>query len=398
VIGLSGPPPPIPDEERTGRPARGQADNTARSRAEDAARASGVEIRELVELDDLVRFCALVDDIWHPNPGHPPVTAELLRALAHAGNYVAGAFADDHMVGVCAGFQPSRRARHAFAHRRRVPGAARQARGLRAQAASARVGAVSHVRIITWTFDPLVCRNAYFNIAKLAAMPAEYLPDFYGEMDDVINGSDDSDRLLVHWPLAVDSGDRLSQGLTLGADAALLRAAGATVALDMDADGRPVIGDADPAAATVLVRVPPDIEALGRHDQATARRWRRALRHALGGLMADGAPCPDSSSPGTPPRPPVTTVRTSLLRSSCRTATCQSPPGRASALSPSPMCWTRSPRASSGCRTALGETGAAGHCRGPAISPGRVSLKAGRPARHRGRRGGPIRLAPTFHG
>ena len=60
------------------------------------------------------------------------------------------------------------------------------------------------------------------------------------------------------------------------------------MALDTDADGRPVIGDADPAAATVLVRVPSDIETLRRHDEAAARRWRRALRHALGGLMADG--------------------------------------------------------------------------------------------------------------
>ena len=76
------------------------------------------------------------------------------------------------------------------------------------------------VTTITWTFDPLVCRNAYFNVAKLAATPAEYLPDFYGEMDDVINGSDDSDRLLVHWPLAADSGDRACQGLRSGADAA----------------------------------------------------------------------------------------------------------------------------------------------------------------------------------
>ena len=104
MIGLTGPPDAIPDKERTGPPAEGRTGNTAWRRAEDAARASGVEIRELAEIDDLVRFSALVDDIWHPNPNNPPVTAELLRALAHAGNYVAGAFADDHLVGVCAGF------------------------------------------------------------------------------------------------------------------------------------------------------------------------------------------------------------------------------------------------------------------------------------------------------
>ena len=67
-------------------------------------------------------------------------------------------------------------------------------------------------------------------------------------MDDVINGGDDSDRLLVHWPLTADSVTRACQGAGPGADAARLRAAGAAVALDIDADGLPAIGDADPGA------------------------------------------------------------------------------------------------------------------------------------------------------
>ena len=289
MIGLTGPPDAIPDEERAGPAASGPADSAAWRQADDAARASGVEIRELVEIDDLVRFSGLVDDIWHPNPNNPPVTAELLRALAHAGNYVVGAFAGDQMVGVCAGFfsPPAARAMHSH-----IAGVSLGLLGKHVGFAlklHQRAWALSRdVTTITWTFDPLVCRNAYFNIAKLAARPAEYLPDFYGEMDDVINGNDDSDRLLVHWPLTAGSGDRAGQGRTSGADAGLLRAAGAAVTLDVDADGRPVTGDADPAAATVLVRVPSDIETLRRHDEAAARQWRRALRRALGGLMADG--------------------------------------------------------------------------------------------------------------
>jgi predicted GNAT superfamily acetyltransferase len=268
---------------------RSRAVDTAWTRAEDAARASGVEIRELVEMDDLLRFRALVDDIWHPNPNNPPVTAELLRAIAHAGNYVAGAFAGGQMVGVCAGFfsPPAAHAMHSH-----IAGVSTALAGKHVGFAlklHQRAWALSRaVTTITWTFDPLVCRNAYFNIAKLAARPAEYLPDFYGDMDDVINGSDDSDRLLVHWPLTADPAEGSGQRLTPGAGAARRGAAGAPVALDIDADGRPVIGEADPAAATVLVRVPSDIESLRRHDQAAARTWRRALRHVLGGLMADG--------------------------------------------------------------------------------------------------------------
>jgi predicted GNAT superfamily acetyltransferase len=257
--------------------------------AEDAARASGVEIRELVEMGDLLRFCALVDDVWHPNPTNPPVTAELLRALAHAGNYVAGAFAGEQLVGACAGFFSSPAADTLHSH---IAGVSTGLPGKHVGFAlklHQRAWVLSRdVTTITWTFDPLVCRNAYFNIAKLAALPVEYLADFYGEMDDAINAGDDSDRLLMRWPITADSVDRACEGISSGADAVRLRAAGAAVALDTDAGGRPAIVDADPAAATVLVRVPSDIETLRRLDQAAAREWRRAVRDVLTGLMSDG--------------------------------------------------------------------------------------------------------------
>ena len=52
---------------------------------------------------------------------------------------------------------------------------------------------------ITWTFDPLVRRNAWFNLGVLGAEVHEYLVDFYGPIDDSINAGDESDRLLVAW-------------------------------------------------------------------------------------------------------------------------------------------------------------------------------------------------------
>jgi predicted GNAT superfamily acetyltransferase len=134
-----------------------------------------------------------------------------------------------------------------------------------------------------------VCRNAYFNIAKLAARPVEYLPDFYGAMEDDINSGEDSDRLLVHWPLADDSVARASQGVRSGADAGDLREAGAAVALDCDPSGFPEIIQNDYATApTVLVGVPLDIEATRRDHREAAHQWRRAMRQVLGGLLAGG--------------------------------------------------------------------------------------------------------------
>ena len=53
--------------------------------------------------------------------------------------------------------------------------------------------------MITWTYDPLILRNAWFNASKLGAFPREYLIDFYGEMPDAVNAGQGSDRLVVGW-------------------------------------------------------------------------------------------------------------------------------------------------------------------------------------------------------
>lgn len=132
-------------------------------------------------------------------------------------------------------------------------------------------------------------RNAYFNIAKLAAEPAEYLPDFYGPIDDGINRSDDSDRILVRWRLASPDAESVCAGRPRPADAEVARSRGATVALGVSATGAPSVGRTGGNARTVLVAVPEDIEALRESDPACAVSWRTAVRDVLGGLLADGA-------------------------------------------------------------------------------------------------------------
>jgi predicted GNAT superfamily acetyltransferase len=141
---------------------------------------------------------------------------------------------------------------------------------------------------IAWTFDPLVRRNAYFNLVKLSARPAEYLPDFYGAMIDEINGATESDRLLVHWELRSADVAAACAGKSSPASAAAELARGATVALSAGPDGWPVRG-ARAAGSVVLVAVPPDIERLRSADTDCAAAWRSAVRDALSPLMAAGA-------------------------------------------------------------------------------------------------------------
>jgi predicted GNAT superfamily acetyltransferase len=256
--------------------------------AEHAAHAAGVAVRELTDLADLEAVYRLYDRIWRPDPSNPPVTTEMLRALSKAGNYVSGAYDGDELVGACVGFfsPPADEALHS--HIAGVSAAA-LGRGVGyAVKLHQRAWALARgAQTIAWTFDPLVRRNAYFNLAKLAATPAEYLPNFYGGMNDGINGDDETDRLLVHWPLAAPEVVAACAGTLRHVDAAALREAGAAVALGRGTTHAPVRGALD--SATILVAVPADVEALRGTDPGLAKEWRVALREVLGPLLTGGA-------------------------------------------------------------------------------------------------------------
>jgi predicted GNAT superfamily acetyltransferase len=251
-----------------------------------AARAAGVSVRELTDLAELNEVVDLFATIWGRS-SNPPVTIELLRAFTKAGNYVAGAFEAERLVGAGVGFfhAPEGDALHSH-----IAGVSAAATGSGVgfaiklhQRATALARGVSE---IIWTFDPLVARNAYFNLTKLAARPAEYLPNFYGPMLDAINGDQDSDRLLVRWRLRDPAVVLASTGRGVPAAAENELAAGALPALSVAEDGGPVIGHLD--GATSLVAVPRDIGRLRAIDPATAGRWRHALRDVLTSLVADG--------------------------------------------------------------------------------------------------------------
>lgn len=149
---------------------------------------------------------------------------------------------------------------------------------------------------MTWTYDPLVRRNAYFNLTKLGARPRGYLVDFYGPMADAINAGDESDRLDMEWRLRDERVARACAGQPEELDADVLLADGAVVGLSADANDTPVRGDVD--AGTVLVGVPADIERMRGTDRSRAVAWRYALRDVLGGLMSDGAVVTGFARPG----------------------------------------------------------------------------------------------------
>ncbi|WP_336205402.1 GNAT family N-acetyltransferase [Nonomuraea sp. LPB2021202275-12-8] len=237
-----------------------------------------IAIRELHEIGEFEQVMALFENIWHFDPGRQPITVELMLALAHAGNYVAGAFDGDRMVGASVAFFAAGSALHS--HITGVAGA--PGAGLALKLHQRQWALDRGLARVTWTFDPLVRRNAHFNLAKLGARPHEYLPAFYGVMDDAINQGDESDRVLAVWPLTAPR----VEALVRRGPVPVAVPASAVVAL-ADEDGWPVPGPRTDAPA-VLVAVPEDVERLRHADPGTAKAWRHAVREILGGMLADG--------------------------------------------------------------------------------------------------------------
>ena len=259
-----------------------------------AAKAAGVAVRPLETLADLEAAIAVFDEIWEPDTGNSSIRLDLMRALSKAGNYASGAFdaASGEMLGACVGFfgPPAQAELHSHIAGV-VPAGLRRSVGF-ALKVHQRAWCLRHgVRVIAWTYDPLIRRNAYFNLVKLGARPTEYLRNFYGVMDDAINTGTETDRVLVRWDLLSPLAAHASAGRPAPASLAAEFARGAVVALS-ESDGRPVSGRpsaAGPGPARLLVGVPADIEALRLASPEIAATWRTALRDALAPLMAAGA-------------------------------------------------------------------------------------------------------------
>jgi predicted GNAT superfamily acetyltransferase len=252
-----------------------------------AATAADVVVRELHRLEHLQAAQRLFEDVWRPGEGEPsPMTVGLLRALEHAGSYVAGAFAGTRMVGASAGFftAPPEPALHS--HITGVaPGGQHRGIGFALKLHQRAWALARGVPLVVWTFDPLVARNAWFNLAKLGALPTAYLEDFYGEMPDAINAGMASDRLLLTW--------RLDDPAVVAACAGRPRRPASVAGGELGrAEPALAVGpDLEPVprrtgAAAVTVALPPDVEALGPDGR---RAWRAAVREALGGRRAAGA-------------------------------------------------------------------------------------------------------------
>ncbi len=246
------------------------------------------DIRELSDLDDLRRLAELFAVVWG-RPGEPPITSDILKALAHSGNYVSGAYAGERVIGGLVGWLGGTPPHdlHMHSHILGVlPDVEARGIGFELKQHQRRWCLDRGVTVMEWTTDPLVRRNVYFNLGKLGAEAPQYLVDFYGEMRDGINTGDQSDRLLIRWRLNSQKAKKAAAGTLEEPDVERLRGWGSDAIVSIGASGEPVMKAS--GARVLLCQVPEDIVALRHSDPDLARRWRAALRESLSGALGRG--------------------------------------------------------------------------------------------------------------
>ena len=65
--------------------------------------------------------------------------------------------------------------------------------------------------LVTWTYDPLLIRNARLNLVRLRARAVRFLPNHYGVLGGLY-GSLPTDRFEVHWRLDSREVERAARG------------------------------------------------------------------------------------------------------------------------------------------------------------------------------------------
>ncbi|HZD57629.1 MAG TPA: GNAT family N-acetyltransferase [Anaerolineales bacterium] len=285
-------------------------------------------LRILDTHEDLEAVEELQRLVW-PGSETEVVPVHMLIAVVHNGGLVIGAFNDEdpaELLGFVYGFPglyftpDGPRPMHC-SHQLGVHPDYRNS-GLGFALKRAQWQMVRHQGLdrVTWTYDPLLSRNAYLNIAKLGAVCNTYQRDVYGDLRDGLNRGLPTDRFVVDWWVNTKRVERrLSTKARPQLDLAHFLAAGAEIInpTKVGGDGWPKpVSAAIPAQldrgegmthqdenALLLVEIPADFLALKVANPELALDWRLHSRPLFENLFGQGYLVTDFVHlPGTHPR------------------------------------------------------------------------------------------------
>ncbi len=246
--------------------------------AHDAAASAGVSLRALTTLEDADQVLDVMVATWG---SENQLTRDFVRALQGSGNVPWGAFEGDELVGYVLGWLGVDRedGLHVHSHMLAVLPGRRHAGVGRALKLAQRAQALdAGVRTVRWTFDPLMARNAFFNLVKVGAVADRFHRHYYGDMEDAINRGERSDRLEARW----DVSSPLPGPRELVEEAMVVLGKEGLDEAPSPTEVRP------PHQGPALVWIPSDYPTLRERDSALAARWRDAAAEAIEACRAAG--------------------------------------------------------------------------------------------------------------
>lgn len=261
-----------------------------------------MEIQVLKTLSEMRAAVDLQKSYWGDDM-ESVVPAHMLFSIAKHGGHVLAAMEGEQMVGVLIGFlgtNTEETERPAMANLQMVSKRMvvlddyrGQGVGYKLKLAQRDMAIKQGVRLVTWTFDPLLSANAHLNIRKLGAISNRYLEDYYG-VDDAggLATLGSSDRLAAEWWV---TNRRIEERLTgnrgdlnlqqyLSANTNILNASGMT----NDGVVIPAETTSMPTNAMGLIEIPVRFNEMVIQNPALARAWRGHTRRLFRQVMGQG--------------------------------------------------------------------------------------------------------------
>jgi predicted GNAT superfamily acetyltransferase len=216
-----------------------------------------IQVKPLISIRDQDLGRAVFDHTWAKDAG-TEITPNLLQAMVHSGAYLSGAFIGSDCVGAAFAFPATTGGLHLHSHMTAVMENHRdKGIGFLLKIDQWHWAKKNNYKEITWTFDPLVKRNAKLNLLKLGADVSAYYPNFYGEMPDALNAGDESDRLLASWKVQGDGPISRQEIISV-------------------------------ESSDILIEIPEDIVAIRESDLVENLRWRHKVREQFTGALDKG--------------------------------------------------------------------------------------------------------------
>jgi chorismate synthase len=237
-------------------------------------------VRELREHSDYVAAQRVAQRVWRMEELQVPSTFDL-QVAGHIGGMTAGAYCDGVLAGFVHGFPRTDLGRPA--HHSHLLAVLPEFRGrglsVRLKLFQRRWCLARGIRLVTWTYDPLLVANARLNLVRLRARARIYLRNVYGELGGLY-GPLPTDRFEVFWNLGSAAVGKVAK-VAKGARGVLLEP-GDWESLPRATPRRL------PRAHRLAVEIPVGAPALYADDPAAALRARLRLRRIAEALFDRG--------------------------------------------------------------------------------------------------------------